>query len=95
MCTFLSFTQSLSSSGLHPHDTIPLYTSDIFRKKSGSNDGSSTKKQTISQLEEYRLQNKLGVQTHVKRGASGALDAAVKNAEDRARSLLWLEHGEI
>ena len=85
----------MSSSGLHPHDTIPVYTSDIFRKKPGSNDGSSMKKQTNSQLEEYRLQNKLGVQTHVKRGSSGALDAAVKNAEDRARSLLWLEHGEI
>lgn len=80
-------TGSTLASGSHPHDTIPLYSSDVFRKSSSGSAGSR------GGGPPRHTQSRLGILTQ--RGASGALDAAVKNAEDRARALLNLGHGEI
>ena len=81
-------SHTLALGSPHPHDIVPLNSSDIFRKSSygstgvGGGGGPPRHKQS-----------RLGIQTQ--RGASGALYAALKNAKDRARALLNLRLGEI
>ncbi len=57
------------SSGPHPHDTVPINSSDIFRKSSYGSTGSAgpdgvTRRKNPPKQPQSRLMNTLGVHTH-------------------------------